>query len=112
MAGRPTHFELGVSSAGRARTFYSGLLGWTFHTMGDGDEAWIETGGVNGGVHENDPQPGIVVYFTVPDIEAALETVSALGGQPGTPSAFEPGFGRFAECLDDQGAKFGLHQSS
>jgi predicted enzyme related to lactoylglutathione lyase len=110
MSGEPTHFEIGVGDAKRAGEFYAGLFGWTLHSMGDRGEAWIETGSVRGGLHGNDQNPGLVVYFEVPDIEAALTTVAELGGEPGTASPEEPGFGRFAECRDDQGALFGLHQ--
>lgn len=110
MAGEPTHFEIGVGDAKRAKEFYARLFGWKFHQMGDNDEGWIETGSVRGGLHENDPNPSVVVYFSVPDIEAALRTVEQLGGDPGQASPAEPGFGRFAECRDDQGIRFGLHQ--
>jgi predicted enzyme related to lactoylglutathione lyase len=110
MPAGPTHFELGVDDAERAKVFYSKLFGWTFHPTGEGREGWIETGGVPGGLHENDPNPGVVVYFSVPDLDHALTTAGELGGQPGRPSAEEPGFGRFAECIDDQGTRFGLHQ--
>lgn len=109
MSGEPTHFELGVANTEQARTFYGPLLGWTFHELAGG--AWIDTGGVRGGLHPNDPTPGVVVYFAVPDLDAALRQVRALGGTPGEAGA-ESGFGRFAECTDDQGARFGLHQRS
>lgn len=112
MTGEPTHFELGVADAERANEFYTHLFGWQLHQMGGGAEGWIETGGVRGGLHENDPNPGVVVYFDVQDIESALELVEELGGEPGQPSPKEPGFGRFAECRDDQDTRFGLHQPS
>lgn len=110
MHGAPSHFEMGVPDAARAKAFYGPLLGWTFHPMGSGEEGWIETPGVRGGLHENDPSARILTYFTVPDIDAAARTVRELGGEPGTPSQETPGFGRFAECRDDQGVPFGLHQ--
>lgn len=110
MSGEPTHFEFGVADAKRAKEFYGPLLGWKFHQMGEGEEGWIETDGMRGGLHENDPNPGIQVYFSVPDIEAALTTVKELGGDVGDVSPEEPGFGRFAECKDNQGTRFGLHQ--
>jgi len=112
MAGEPTHFEIGVGDAQRAREFYVRLFDWQFHPMGGGAEGWIDTGGARGGLHDNDPTPGVVVYFSVPDIEAALVTVEQLGGEPGQASPDEPGFGRFAECRDDQGIRFGLHEPS
>ncbi len=85
MNGEPTHFELGVADAGKATELYSRLLGWTVHPMGDGG-GWIEAGGVRGGLHGGDPDGGMVLYFRAPDIEAALQTVKALGGQPGEAS--------------------------
>lgn len=110
MAGNPTHFELGVDDPQRAQAFYAKLFGWQVHPMGEGAGGWIETGGVRGGLHGGDPDPGIVVYFDVPDLEAALKTVGELGGEPGHASPHEPGFGRFAQCRDDQGTRFGLHE--
>lgn len=112
VSGEPTHFELGVADAKRAKEFYGRLFDWKFHPMGDGEEGWIETNSTSGGLHENDPNPGVVVYFSVSDIDAALVTVRELGGEPGQASPEEPGFGRFAECVDDQGTRFGLHQPS
>lgn len=112
MAGEPSHVEIGVADAAQASTFYQRLFGWAVQPMGDGAEGWIDTGGVRGGLHEHDPSPGIVVYFHVTDIDAALHTVAELGGTPGQASPEEPGFGRFAECHDDQGTRFGLHQPS
>lgn len=99
-----------MADARRAKEFYGPLLGWTFHQMGSGEEGWIDTGGVRGGLHGNDPNPGVQLYFTVPDIDAALKTVAELGGTPGKASEEAPGFGRFAVCTDDQGTSFGLHQ--
>ncbi len=45
MAGDPSHFEIGVPDARRAKAFYGELLGWSFRTT-TGENAWIETGGV------------------------------------------------------------------
>lgn len=110
MTGNLTHFEIGVPDAARAKAFCGPLFGWTFHAMGDGEEGWIETGGVRGGLHENDPDAVIQPYFEVPDLDAALARVRELGGTAGEASPEAPGFGRFAVCRDDQGVRFGLHQ--
>ena len=109
MPGRPTHFEIGVPDARRARTFFGSLLGWDFTTT-TGDNAWIETGSVRGGVHGANPEPGITVYFEVPDIEAAVRRVRELGGTADDANAEESGGERFVPCRDDQGVPFGLHQ--
>ena len=110
MAGEPSHFEIGVPDARRARTFYAQVLDWTFHDWGKGDNAWIETPGARGGLHDGDPERRIEIYFTVPDIESAITRVRTAGGEADDPSAEQPQFGRFASCQDDQGVRFGLHQ--
>jgi len=111
MPGQPTHFEIGVPDAARAKAFYGPLLGWTFHPMGDGDEGWIETGGVRGGLHDNDADAVVMPYFAVADLDAVVAKVRDLGGVAADAGPDQPGFGRFAECRDDQGVRFGLHQS-
>lgn len=111
MSGQPSFFEIGVPDAGRARTFYATLFGWRFHDMGEGDQAWIETPSVHGGLHRDDPESRIELFFAVPDIEAAVATVRELGGHADDPRPEEPVFGRFAFCRDDQGVRFGLHQA-
>jgi uncharacterized protein len=107
MAG-PSHFELGVPDARRAKAFYSDLLGWSFEAT-EGANAWIETGGVRGGLHDEDEARNIVVYFRVDDIEAAVRRVRELGGEGADPGPHDDG-GRFTTCRDDQGVEFGLHQ--
>ena len=57
------------------------------------------------GVHERGRGPGDSVslpYFTVEDLPAALERVTALGG-----SVVHPG-AAFAVCRDSEGSPFGL----
>jgi uncharacterized protein len=108
MAGNPSHFELGVPDAARAKRFYGELLSWSFATT-EGENAWIETSGVRGGVHGED-EPNIVLYFSVPDIEAAVRRVRDLGGQADEPGPPGSSGGRFTSCRDDQGVVFGLHQ--
>lgn len=46
----------------------------------------------------------------VAGIEFAIESVRKLGGQTGRPGAEDEGFGRFVECRDNQGVRFGLRQ--
>jgi uncharacterized protein len=108
MAGEPSHFELGVPDARRAKAFYGELFGWSFETT-TGENAWIETPGVRGGLHDEDEDSNIVVYFRVEDIEEAVRRVRELGGEAGDPGPAGIG-GRFTQCRDDQGVAFGLHQ--
>lgn len=109
MRGEPSFFEIGVPDAKRAKAFYGELFKWTFHPMG-GDQAWVETPTIRGGLHDEDPAPRIDIFFTVPDIDTAVIAVRALGGQADDARPEEADFGRFAFCQDDQGVRFGLHQ--
>ena len=107
-AGAPSHFELGVPDARCARSFYGELFGWSFTTT-QGENGWIETPGVPGGLHGDDPETGIELYFRVPDLDAALQRIRELGGEADEPMPATEA-GRYARCRDDQGIRFGLHQ--
>jgi uncharacterized protein len=104
VTGEPSHFELGVPDTDRARAFYGALFGWKINQRG-----WIDTGAVRGGLHGADPETKIVLYFEVPDIEAAVRRVRELGGEAEEPGP-ERESGRYAGCRDDQGVAFGLRQ--
>jgi uncharacterized protein len=108
MAGEPTFLEIGVPDGDRAHTFYTELLGWDVTPMGSGN--YLPTSPtVQVGVHSHDETRIIEVFFSVPDLEAAMKRVVELGGSADEPRAGGE-FGRFAECTDDQGVRFGLHQ--
>jgi len=109
MTADPSFFEIGVPSGGRAREFYAGLFGWTFDEMG-GDNFAIATPGIGGGLHSDDPDAILVLYIAVPDIEAAARRVRELGGHAPEPGPDNERFGRFVECRDNQGVRFGLRQ--
>lgn len=108
-AGTASFLELGVPDAGRARAFFAALFGWTAHEMPD-DQCWLETPSIQVGVHKDDPDRSFVVYFAVGDIEAAAARVRALGGNAPEPGPAIEGFGRFVECRDDQGVRFGRRE--
>ena len=103
-----SHLEIGVGDVGRARDFFVDLFAWKYTAMDGGGR--FDIGGVPTGLHGDDARPGIVVYFEVPDIAAAVSRVRELGGKADEPSPEEPGYGRFAACTDPQGIRFGLHQ--
>jgi uncharacterized protein len=115
MIGEPTFFEIGVADTARARAFYGGLFGWRFETGPSGNGYRISTSTVPGGMHGNDEGAGALVFFGVPDLEAAMARVRDLGGHAEALGSRanetrEGSFGRFALCRDDQGSPFGLHQ--
>lgn len=109
MTGEVSYIEIGAPDAGRAREFFGALFGWPFQPMGNGGEGAFETPSLKAGVHGNDPAAGIQVFFSVPDIAAAVARVRELGGSADAPGAEEEGFGQFCSCKDPQGVSFGLH---
>lgn len=117
VSGELTYFEIGVDDAEKAHAFYSSLFGWQLEPAPSGNGYGISTkkipGGMNGSGLGTSPQ----MYFSVLDIEAAMQRVRELGGQADTleslaevPEEETTTFGRFAVCRDDQGFQFGLHQ--
>ena len=78
--------------------------------FGGGDQAVIQTPGIPGGLHDGVTTATFTAYFKVDDISQAVTQVRELGGHAEDPSPYEPGFGRFSTCTDDQGIPFGLHQ--
>ena len=107
----PTFMEIGAKKTDGVGAFFSDLFGWKFETMGDGGEGWFETPTMKVGVHGNDPDPGIVPYFKVADIEQAVAKVRELGGSADDNVADEEGFGKFCNCIGPNGIRFGLHQA-
>jgi len=99
--------EFPADDAGRARRFWSGVLGVDLApraaAAGSGWEA--DTDGLRLGVHERGRGPGdtgSLPYFTVADLPATLDRVRELGG-----SIVHPGE-RWAICRDSEGSPFAL----
>lgn len=109
MNGSVTHLEIGAVSGSSTSRFFSSLFGWRYNSMGEGG-GWFDSPTCKIGLHPSDPLPGIVVYLSVADVEAAASKVRELGGEAGEISPDEPGFGRFCSCRDPEGVVFGLHQ--
>ncbi|MGF0319771.1 VOC family protein [Nocardia fluminea] len=110
MHGEMTFFEIGVPDSTRAQEFYGRLFGWEFPPTGEGSQVWINTPTIKAGLHDQDAAARIAVFFSVEDLDTAVQTVRAMGGSADDPGPDEPGFGKFASCVDDQGVRFGLHQ--
>jgi predicted enzyme related to lactoylglutathione lyase len=103
--GEPTYLELGVRDAQAAKSFYGSLFGWTFAGPGQVDTATLSVG-----LHGGDDAGHFEVFFAVDDLEASMASVADLGGQLIGQINETPGFGRWVECADDQGVRFGLRQ--
>jgi predicted enzyme related to lactoylglutathione lyase len=101
-------FEVPATDSGRARQFYGGLFGWEFERFGDVDYHTTEQGrGAISGMADGD---GLLTYFGVDDVGAAVARVRELGGESGEPEQI-PGVGVYAHCRDTEGNRFGLFQA-
>jgi predicted enzyme related to lactoylglutathione lyase len=103
--------EFPADDPDRARRFWSGLLGIELaeRTKAEGRGWQSQSGAPLLGIHERGAGPGDTAslpYFTVPDMESALEQVAALGG-----SVIHPGAG-WSICRDSEGSPFGLAHAS
>ncbi|MGH2908467.1 MAG: VOC family protein [Solirubrobacteraceae bacterium] len=99
--------EFPADDPDRARRFWSTVLHLELSerssTEGQGWQA--QDGGTAIGIHERGRGPGDTAslpYFTVADLETALQQVRALGG-----TVIHPG-ARWAVCRDSEGSPFGL----
>lgn len=112
MAGKLVHFEIPATDSERAKTFYSGLLGWQFQEpFGGMDYHMTRTGEDQGGAVSGMADVGhLTVYFDVDDIDASLAKVRELGGEAGDKQPI-PGVGWFARCTDSEGNDVSLFQS-
>jgi len=104
MSGDLYYFTLVVPDVDRARAFWSGLLGWEHEGSGP-ESSHIPNTTPYGGLARGD-EPAIRLYFSVDDVDAAVETVRALGGASSGVREVQSGW--FADCTDDQGLPFSV----
>jgi predicted enzyme related to lactoylglutathione lyase len=110
------HFEINSSGAPDLVRFYADAFGWSIEPEGP-EYAHIETEGVcpgsgdpgiNGGIGPADPGDDFVtVYVQIPDVQEALDNVTALGGTVDMP-ATEAGRVVIAIFRDPAGNRIGL----
>lgn len=107
----PAWFDISSPDAPRARRFYQDLFGWPVTVLDDtyalvGADGVPPTGGI-GQAGPDSPYTGIVVYFQVDDIEAALDRAGQLGGTRTMEPQPVP-TGRIAVFTDPDGNRVGL----
>jgi uncharacterized protein len=102
-------FELPADDTVRAQAFYGELFGWQFSPM-EGPTEYHTSSEAGGAIYPGEGGRGMVVYFGVADIDAALARIAELGGQAGEAQAM-PGIGSYAVCADSEGNTFGLFQA-
>jgi uncharacterized protein len=105
--------ELATGDMDAARSFYEGLFGWTTEMVADDPPMGLayNDGTLNAsfGAVEAGATPHWRPYFTVQSVEAALESIRALGGSD-LQGPFEIFDGKIALARDPQGALFALFE--
>jgi len=116
-------FEIPVTDLERARKFYEGVFGLNMevHDMGIVQMAWfpemmMEAYGATGSLVKGKgyvpSHVGIMIYFSVPDIEATLGKVAANGGKTLVPKMSIGEYGFIAHFEDTEGNRVSLHSMS
>ena len=107
--------ELLTWDAAKAQTFYNTLFGWEFQADENGYIMISNKGRNNGAIMQMDESFGQMPsvwqpYFSVADIDAAIQQASAIGGVIIIPKTEAPGAGHFAFLSDPAGARFYIIQ--
>jgi predicted enzyme related to lactoylglutathione lyase len=120
------HFEMPYDDRDRVARFYQSAFGWqtqefgpemghylTAATAESGPEGPLKPGSINGGFYPRKPEwpaqhPSVVI--AVADIRAAMQRVTAAGGEVlGEPMAI-PAVGDYVSFIDSEGNRVSLLQ--
>lgn len=97
MAHPPAWIDITAEDAERSRSFYRGLLGWEIHVEESTNYGLVQptSEGLPGGIGQTSDEsahPGrVVVYFTVDDLDAALERAKVSAPRASCPRGNCPG---------------------
>jgi hypothetical protein len=103
------HFEATGKDGAALRDFYGKVFGWGFNLMPEVDYGMVDNGGrgINGGIGSGEG-PSAIFYVAVPDPQATLDQVGALGGKTIVPVTEIPGVVTFAQFTDPEGNRIGI----
>lgn len=120
--GEASWHELMTTDAPAAMRFYQEVFGWQpSEAMDMGSlgqyQMFNRPHGMIGGMMNKPPEmadvpPNWQIYFRVPDIDEAVERITANGGQILNGPMEVPGGDRVVNAMDPQGAAFSLHAKS
>jgi predicted enzyme related to lactoylglutathione lyase len=96
-----------VADASSFKSFYSGLLFWTFEPGRINDGWQVQGPHPMAGVAGGSAQAVTVPMWTVADIDAAVARVREAGGTV-IEEPSQQAYGKSALCTDDQGTRFYL----
>jgi len=111
--GKLCYVEIPAADVTRSAEFYERVFGWGMRRRGDGALAFDDTvGAVSGTFVTGRPpaaSPGLLIYVMVADARAAVDAVTAAGGEIVRP--IDPGAGEvFAWFADPAGNVLGIYQ--
>lgn len=112
-------FEIPVTDMDRAKKFYETMLGVSLSPLqADGydmqafdmkPEAKGASGALIKGDWYNPTHDGVLIYFTAPDIDDAIERAQKNGGKVLMPKKDIGEYGYIAIVMDTEGNRVGLH---
>ena len=117
MSSRVIHFELPVDDFRRACDFYRNVFGWEITAYpGEAEYYLVKTGersepGIDGGLTARSAAPHTVNTIGVANLDQAIASVEANGGQVVAPRMEIPEVGWLAYVQDTEGNMFGMMQS-
>ncbi|NJQ06176.1 VOC family protein [Streptomyces lonarensis] len=116
--GAPCWLDIGSPDTAASSNFYGAVLGWEFMSAGPdagGYGIW-KTGGETvagvGPLTDEGAKSGWIVYYNVPDIQEATETVRSSGGTVRVEPMDMMGQGHMAQYTDPTGGQFAVWQAA
>jgi uncharacterized protein len=100
--------SLRVPDIERAAAFYTAVLGWAYEPSHNPLARQVPVVSPPQGLWGGQSRSTLFCSYVVDDATAAVARVRAAGGQAGDPIARL--YGLVAECTDDQGTQFAVHQ--
>ncbi len=112
MAHPVAWFEIHGKDGAKLSSFYQSLFGWKVDSNNPMNYGMIDTGAgegaIGGGITSGEESPWVTFYVSVPDIDAAVASVSKLGGTVIMPPDAVPGGPTIALVTDPEGNRIGL----
>jgi len=111
MANPVAWFEVTGPDAGALQRFYAQAFGWEIDASNPMNYGMVQPqeGSIGGGVGPSpDGSSQVTFYVSVPDLQAALDKVSQLGGKTITPPMEVPDGPALAYFSDPAGNRIGL----
>src|SRR5207248_2268630 len=82
--GKICYIEIPAIDIQRSSEFYARVFGWQLRTRGDGRVAFddgVEVSGTWVTGRPPSPQPGLLLYIMVDDVNATIDAITANGGE-------------------------------